>query len=512
MMENKNTQKPSQNSSSNNQSLTQKVRVRFAPSPTGYLHVGGARTALYNFLFAKANGGEFIIRVEDTDEERSKTEYLKSMLQDLDWLGLKWDEGPNLELKDIGPYGPYKQSERKHIYKEYAQILLEKGFAYYCFLTDEELEQQREKAIAAGVPFRPESPYRDWDLKKAEEKLKTQAATIRFKNDYGKEGSGNEQVLDFKFNDIVRGEISFPADMIGDFVLVRSSGMPVYNYVCTLDDALMKITHVFRAEEHLSNTLKQLMIYEALNFTPPQFGHLSIMLGSDRQKLSKRHGATSVTEFKAQGYLPEALLNFMALVGWSASSGKEILSLDEMIQEFDMYRFNPASAVFDMDKCKWMNSQYLRALPELELWKRLEPFLKDAGLKFLGDDEWKIKVLSTYKQNMETLVDGPIVLKPLSETPLVVEEEAKEVLTWEKSKALILLMKEEVEAMVGQYPSADLLDKIMNRAKSELELKGKFLFMPLRVALIGKAHGTEIKDLFPLLRKEVILQRIETLF
>jgi nondiscriminating glutamyl-tRNA synthetase len=502
-MENNKAQNTDSRSAESLSKTNQKVRVRFAPSPTGYLHVGGARTALYNYLFAKSRGGEFIIRVEDTDEERSQVDFLKSMLIDLDWLGLTWAEGPQVDLKETGSFGPYRQSERKHIYKEYTQKLLDKGHAYYCFLTDEELEIQREKAVAAGVPFRPDSPYRDWDLKQAEEKLKTMSASIRFKNNYGNQ--------DFKFNDIVRNEISFPADMIGDFVLVRSSGMPVYNFVCTLDDALMKITHVFRAEEHLSNTLKQLMIYEALGFTPPEFGHLSIMLGGDRQKLSKRHGATSVFEFKAQGYLPEALLNFMALVGWSAPSGKEILSVDDMIAEFSIDRFNPASAVFDMDKCKWMNSQYLRALPELELWKRLEPFLKEAGLKFLGNDEWKAKTLVTYKQNMETLLDGPKVLLPLSETPLVVEDEAKEVLTWPKSKDLILLMQDEVTKMQTEYPSADLLDQIMNRAKAELDLKGKFLFMPLRVALIGKAHGTEIKDLFPLLRKDVILNRISSL-
>lgn len=486
---------------SSNSNLKQSPRVRFAPSPTGYLHVGGARTALYNYLFAKSTGGSFIIRVEDTDEERSQDNYLKSMLTDLEWLGIEWAEGPNPDLSEKGDYGPYRQSDRKSIYNEYTQKMLKAGQAYYCFLTDEELDQQREKAIAANVPFRPESPYRNWDLKKAEEKLKTQSATIRFKNEYGQR--------DFKFTDIVRGEISFPADMIGDFVIARSSGMPVYNFVCTLDDALMKITHVFRAEEHLSNTLKQLMIYEALGFAPPEFGHLSIMLGGDRQKLSKRHGATSVNEFKAQGYLPEALLNFMALVGWSSPSGKEIMSVDEMISEFSIDRFNPASAVFDMDKCKWMNSQYLRSLPELELWHRLDPFLKEAGLKFVGSDEWKAKVLVTYKQNMETLVDGPVVLKVLSETPLEIENEAKEVLAWPKTKDLIMLMKDEVINMKTEYPSADLLDQIMNRAKSELDLKGKFLFMPLRVALIGKAHGTEIKDLFPLMRKEVILSRIE---
>lgn len=477
------------------------VRVRFAPSPTGYLHVGGARTALYNHLYAQKMNGSFLIRVEDTDEERSQDDYLKSMLTDLEWLGLHWDEGPNPDLTEKGAFGPYRQSQRKSIYNEYTQSMLKNGQAYYCFLTDEELDQQREKAIVANTPFRPESPYRDWDLKKAEEKLKTQSATIRFKNEFG--------TRDFKFIDIVRGEISFPADMIGDFVIARSSGMPVYNFVCTLDDALMKITHVFRAEEHLSNTLKQLMLYDVLGFEPPEFGHLSIMLGGDRQKLSKRHGATSVHEFKAQGYLPEALLNFMALVGWSSPSGKEIMSMEEMTAEFSTDRFNPASAVFDMDKCKWMNSQYLRKLPELELWHRLEPFLNDAGLKFVGSDEWKAKVLVTYKQNMETLLDGPVVLKVLSETPLEIEAEAKEVLTWPKSKDLIQLMHQEVTSMTTEYPSSDLLDKIMNRAKVELDLKGKFLFMPLRVALIGKAHGTEIKDLFPLLRKQVILNRIQ---
>ncbi len=498
-----NSQESKTNNPINDTQKNDKVRVRFAPSPTGYLHVGGARTALYNFLLAKANGGDFIIRVEDTDEERSQSDYLKSMLQDLKWLGLEWSEGPNLELDEVGSFGPYKQSQRKAIYKEQAQNLLEKGQAYYCFLTDEELEVQRDKAVSDGIAFKPDSPYRNWALDQALEKLKTTPGSVRFKNDYGSR--------DFIFKDIVRGEIKFPGDMIGDFVLVRSSGMPVYNFVCAIDDALMKISHVFRAEEHLSNTLKQLMIYEALNFPKPAFGHLSIMLGNDRQKLSKRHGATSIFEFKDKGYLPEALLNFMALVGWSSPSGNEILSLEEMTKEFDMNRFNPASAVFDMDKCKWMNSQYLRQLPELELWNRLAPFLDKANLKFVGSDEWKVKVLQTYKQNMETLLDGPDVLKPLSETPLIIEEDAKEVLTWPKSKDLIRLIHQEVSNMASEYPSEDLLDKIMTRAKSEFDLKGKFLFMPIRVALIGKAHGTEIKDLFPLLRKEVILGRVESL-
>lgn len=483
----------------NNTNTLNSVRVRFAPSPTGYLHVGGARTALYNYLFAKKNQGSYILRVEDTDEERSSEEYLKSMLSDLQWLGLPWDEGPDLDLKDHGDFGPYKQSQRKDIYQKCVDQLLEKGQAYYCFLTDEELEAQREAAIKEGVPFRPNSPYRNWDLAQAQDKLKTQSASIRFKNDYKQ---------DFKFNDLVRGEVTFPADMIGDFVLVRSSGMPVYNFVCTVDDALMKITHVFRAEEHLSNTLKQLMIYDVFGWSVPQFGHLSIMLGGDRQKLSKRHGATSVTQFKEQGYLPEALVNFIALVGWSSPSGKEIMSIEEMISEFSADRFNPAAAVFDTDKLKWMNAQYLRSLPPLELWTRLEPFFAKEGLKFTGDDTWKEKVIEAFKSSMETLVDGAVVLKPLSETPLVLDEQAQDVMTWDKTRDVIHVLKSEVESSSEVYLSNEVLDKVMERCKSELDVKGKFLFMPLRVALIGKAHGTEIKDLFPLLRKEVLLSRI----
>lgn len=483
----------------NNESTNQTVRVRFAPSPTGYLHVGGGRTALYNYLFAQKNKGQFLLRVEDTDEERSSEEFLKSMLKDLQWLGLNWDEGPNLDLSEKGDFGPYRQSQRKEIYNEYVQSFLQKGQAYYCFLTDEELGAQKEVAIKKGVPFRPESPYRDWDLDQAKEKLKSQTATIRFRNDHTKE---------FVFNDLVRGEVKFPSDMIGDFVLVRSSGMPVYNFVCAVDDALMKITHVFRAEEHLSNTLKQMMIYEACGWELPQFGHLSIMLGQDRQKLSKRHGATSVTEFKKQGYLPEALVNFMALVGWSSPSGKEILSMDEMIAEFSSDRFNPAAAVFDNEKLKWMNAQYLRNLPALELWSRLSEFFEAKGLRFTGSDEWKTQVIEAFKSSMETLVDGAEVLKPLSETPLVIDEQALDVLTWEKTKDVIGVLQKEVEKSTQTYLSNEVLDQVMAKSKSELNVKGKFLFMPLRVALIGKAHGTEIKDLFPLLRKEVLLSRI----
>ncbi|MFN7906030.1 MAG: glutamate--tRNA ligase, partial [Pseudobdellovibrionaceae bacterium] len=284
------------------------VRVRFAPSPTGYLHVGGARTALYNYLFAKKNNGKFILRVEDTDEVRSTDESLKMVLKDLEWLGLKWDEGPNpATLGDMGPYGPYKQSQRKSIYAEVAQDLLSRGLGYYCFLTDAEIDMQRQAAIAANKPPHISSPYESWPLEKAQAEIKSgKTAVVRFKTKQFKK--------DFVLRDLVRGDVRFPSDMVGDFVMLRSDGMPVYNFCCAVDDHSMKISHVLRAEEHLPNTLRQLMIYEAMGWDIPQFGHISLVLDDDRQKLSKRKGAVSCDQFKNDGYFPHALLNFIALL------------------------------------------------------------------------------------------------------------------------------------------------------------------------------------------------------
>lgn len=314
------------------------VRLRFAPSPTGYLHVGGARTALYNYLYAKKRKGTFVLRVEDTDLERSTEESMRLQFGDLHWLGLNWDEGLNPQsFQDEGPYAPYRQSQRQEIYKEQALKLVQEGKAYHCFLTDEELEEQKKKAPKGAHIV---SPYRDMDLVESQKRLEAgEKSAIRLKTP--------KSTKTYTFQDIVRGEVSFPSDMVGDFILIRSNGMPVYNFCCAVDDALMKITHVLRAEEHLNNTLRQLMICEALGFSPPQFGHLSIILGEDKQKLSKRHGATSCYEYRQKGFLPEAVINYLALLGWSSPEGQEILSPQELVDQFSLDRFNPASAVFD---------------------------------------------------------------------------------------------------------------------------------------------------------------------
>lgn len=483
--------------------MSQEVRLRFAPSPTGYLHVGGARTALYNLLFAQRHGGKFILRVEDTDEERSTEESMRMQLADLKWLGLNYDEGVDATtLKDVGPYAPYRQSQRKNIYREHAEKLLKEGRAYYCFLTDEEIEKQREEATKAGRPPQVMSPYRDWTLQQAEEKIAQGGKpVVRFKV--------SSAAKEYKFTDLVRGEVTFPSDMVGDFVLLRSGGMPVYNFCCVIDDALMKITHVFRAEEHLPNTVRQLMLYEAFGYPVPQFGHLSIILGPDKQKLSKRHGATSVNEYRERGYLPEAMNNFIALLGWSSPDGKEILSMQEMIANFSTDRLHAAAAVFDEAKLKWMNAQHLRALPHDELWKRTEPFLKAAGLVLPEDPAWQDRSLSVFKTSMEVLSDAVELYRPLSLAPLVIQDEAKETLSWANTRKVVEKWRDLVKAHPGDFIDEAKFLEYQETIKKDCSVKGKELFMPIRVAVIGKPHGAELKILVPLLRKETLLERAD---
>jgi len=491
----------SKNQSTNERSSS--VRVRFAPSPTGYLHVGGARTALYCYLFAKKNNGKFILRVEDTDQERSTAESLRMQLSDIKWLGLKYDEGVDPDtLRDFGPYGPYRQSERLSIYREHADKLLKDGRAYYCFLTDEEITQQREAATKAGRPPQVNSPYRNMPIKEAEAKITAgEKAVVRFKVP--------DLAREYVFTDLVRGEVKFPSDMVGDFVCLRSGGMPVYNFCCTIDDALMKMTHVLRAEEHLSNTLRQMMLYEAFDYPLPQFGHMSIILGSDRQKLSKRHGATSVNEYREKGYLPEAMNNFIALLGWSSPKGQEILSMSEMIEQFSTDRLNPAAAMFDEVKLKWLNAQHLRALPHDELWRLLEPQFDNAGLELPTDTEWRDQSLSLFKTSMETLLDAVELYRPLSKSKFEIFDEAKDTLAWPTTKAVVSKWKELVAGVSEKFMSEAQFLAIQDQVKAECKVKGKELFMPIRVAILGKPHGAELKILIPLLQKEILIERAD---
>lgn len=487
-----------------NSSYFSEVRLRYAPSPTGYLHVGGARTALYNYLYAKKHNGKFILRIEDTDQERSTMESLKMVLSDMRWLGLMWDEGPHPEtLADMGAYGPYKQSARLDIYNEVAHDLLKRGLAYYCFMTDEEIEQQRQAQVAEGAPHpRVESPYEKMSLLDAQAKLnRGEKAVVRFKTRHVRK--------DYHLKDLIRGDVHFPSDMVGDFVLLRSDGMPVYNFCCVVDDYKMKISHVLRAEEHLSNSLRQLMIYEAMNWPTPQFGHVSLVLDDDRQKLSKRKGATSCDQFRAEGYLPEALLNFVALLGWSHPEEKEILSIQEMINSFSTDRLHSSGAIFDRVKLKWVNAQHVRAKAPVELWGLIEPFLKASNISFPEDRPWKFQSMEVFKNYLETVADAVPLYKLLDDTYFEILDESRDVLSWPTSKTVIQEWKKAVE----MFPEATITENDFNTlqdiVKTKSGTKGKNLFQPLRVAVIGKPHGTELKILVPLMTKSSLIQRAQ---
>ena len=486
-----------------------KVRVRFAPSPTGYLHVGGARTALYNYLYAKNHGGEFILRVEDTDLERSTEESMNMQINDLKWLGLKWDEGPNPEtLADMGAYGPYRQSHRKAIYMEHAQKLVNSGRAYYDFRTDAELDVIKERLVKAGKPPQISAPEKIISADEARARLaKGEQAAIR----YLVQKDSNGEARDFILQDLVRGEVRFPSDMVGDFVCIRSNGMPVYNFCCAIDDALMKITHVFRAEEHLSNTLRQMMLFEAFGYAAPRFGHLSFILGADKQKLSKRHGATSCNDFRLKGYLPEALNNFILLSGWSSPDGREILSRDEQISLFTHERFNSAPAVFDDVKLLWMNSMYLRALPHDELWTRIQPFLNAAEIQLpQGENlEWRDHALTAFKTSMQTLADAPKLFESIDDSKFSLKPESGEVKAWPESKAVWAAWKVELETHGSEQISEPEFNSMQDRVKVTAGVKGKHLFQPIRVAVIGQPHGTELKVLVPLIEKKSLVKRVD---
>lgn len=479
--------------------MSKPVRVRFAPSPTGYLHVGGARTALYNYLYAKQKGGQFILRIEDTDLERSSEESLRMQIADLQWLGLNWDEGVDAQtLESVGEYGPYRQSQRLGIYNKHVDQLLEKNLAYYDFRTDEELEQIKSSGEKFTRIPRPENLP---TLAEARKRLaQGEPAAVRFKVE------GNK---DHVIQDLVRGEVTFPEDMVGDFILMRSNGMPVYNFCCAIDDSLMKISHVFRAEEHLSNTLRQKMILEALDFEAPQFGHLSLILGEDKQKLSKRHGATSCHQYNELGYLPQALLNFVALLGWSPGGDQEILTPQELIEKFSVERLQKAGAVFDQEKFMWMNATHLRALPDDELWSFIEPRLNTAQIKVPNDKDFIHNSLTAFKPKMETLKDAVDLYSPLDDQSFSIGDEATEVLSWPTSRKVFEVWKSLLEKRDGKSLTEEDFDQAVNDVKDQAAVKGKQLFMPIRVAIIGKPHGPELKTLIPLLSLESLLGRVK---
>ncbi|XP_075104797.1 glutamate--tRNA ligase, chloroplastic/mitochondrial-like [Nicotiana tabacum] len=461
------------------------VRVRFAPSPTGNLHVGGARTALFNYLYARAKGGKFILRIEDTDLERSTKESEEAVLRDLSWLGLAWDEGPGIG----GEYGPYRQSERNALYKQFSEKLLQSGHVYRCFCSNEELEKMKEIAKLKQLP--PVYTGR-WasatEEEVVEELAKGTPYTYRFR--VPKEGS-------LKIDDLIRGEVSWNLDTLGDFVIMRSNGQPVYNFCVTVDDATMAISHVIRAEEHLPNTLRQALIYKALGFPMPHFAHVSLILAPDRSKLSKRHGATSVGQFRDMGYLPQAMVNYLALLGWGDGTENEFFTLEQLVEKFTIERVNKSGAIFDSTKLRWMNGQHLRSLPSEELNRIIGERWKDAGITTESQGIFIQDAVLLLKDGIDLITDSEKALSSLLSYPLY------ETLASAEGKPILEDGVSEVaKSLLAAYDSGELSgalaegqpgwQKWVKNFGKLLKRKGKSLFMPLRVLLTGKLHGPDI--------------------
>lgn len=474
------------------------VRVRFAPSPTGLLHVGNARTALYNWLFARHHGGTFILRVEDTDVDRSEARYESQLIEDLHWLGLEWQEGPRIG----GPHAPYRQSERLDIYRRHTDQLLQEGKAYRCFCTTEELEAERQLAAKEHRPQVYSGRCRG--LSRDESAVRVAA---------GEAFAVRLQIPDrpLRFTDIVRGEVEFQSDAVSDPVLVRSGdGMPVYNYVVTIDDALMEITHVIRGDDHISNTPKQVAIYEAFEWKVPQFAHLSTILGSDRERLSKRHGATSIASFREMGYLPEALVNYLALLGWGAEGGtRETFTPEELTHEFKLERVTPSPAIFDWDKLNWLNRHYLKTRPANDLVELAWPAFEERGwlpARSTADEAvvaWfaqLIAVFVTGVDRLDQLADKAKFIFAMDVATVKADPENAALLESEAGRTVTAILAEKILALQGPL-NGDRFKALMNEIKTGTGVKGRDLFHPVRIVLTGAHSGPEFDKLVPLIEE-----------
>ncbi|MCX5843551.1 MAG: glutamate--tRNA ligase [Deltaproteobacteria bacterium] len=475
--------------------MSRKYRVRFAPSPTGDLHVGNARTALFNWLFAKHYGGRFILRIEDTDQERTSRIFERNLLEDLKWLSLYWDEGP----EKGGEFGPYHQIERLPLYSTYLKKLIADERVYPCYCTEEELEAERLTLLSMKMMPRYMGKCRNLtDSERKSLETKGRNAAFRFKV---KPGS-------IEFDDLIRGSMKFEGEAIGDFIIVRSNGIPSYNFAVVIDDHLMEITHVIRGEDHLSNTAIQILLYGALGFTPPSFAHHSLILGRDRSKLSKRHGSVSVREFRKKGILPKALLNYLSLLGGSLGEGKEFASLDEIIDMFSLERAGKSGAIFDESKLKWLNAMYIRDCDVETLIELLSPFLKKAGYDpDLLDHTWLHQVVDAVKDNIVTLNEISGYIDMFVDEKYHVSREAAEILRG-NTVAEILKALHEVLTQ-SEISRKNFYSTLIHSVREKTGLKAKSILMPLRAAVTGRTSGPELEKIFSILGKESILKRLE---
>jgi nondiscriminating glutamyl-tRNA synthetase len=472
--------------------MKEEVRVRFAPSPTGMLHIGNAKTALYNKLFALQQHGAFILRIEDTDVARHDPAAEAAIMEDLRWMGLVWDEGPERG----GKYGPYRQSERTAIYQEYARQLLEKEKAYPCFCTPGELAEMREQQLARGEQPRYLGRCRGLSPDQAK----------KF------EGEGKKSSLRFQVpagatvvRDIIHGKKVFENKSMGDFVIMRSDGTPAYNFAAMVDDASMGITHVIRGEDHLPNTPRQILLYEAFGFIPPHFAHHPLLVAPDGERLSKRYGAVSVQAYRDEGFLPLAVANYLALLGGGLPGGEEIMSWQEMIGRFSLEGVARSPAAFDIGKLRWLNRGHLRAMTGKEILPHARPFLQGLPLEE-APDSWLKQVLEAVKENAETLAELGELIAIFLPGGVSPNDEARSILAREGALTAVKAMEEIVQRM--EVVKEETFTEIVARLKKRTGLKGKQLLAPIRAALTGRTEGPELHKVLPLLGKKMILERL----
>ncbi len=482
------------------------VRVRFAPSPTGWLHVGGARTAYFNWLFARRHGGAFVLRIEDTDAARSTGESERGVLDDLRWLGLEWDEGPDLG----GPHGPYRQSERLDLYRTRAEELVAAGRAFRCFCSDESLEQRRQAALAAGRPPHYDGRCRALGADEAARRAAAgESCSIRF------------AVADraWTLRDHVRGEVTFPAGMVGDFVILRSSGLPTYNFACVVDDHAMRISHVLRAEEHLANTPRQLMLYDAFAAAPPEFAHVALILNRDRTKMSKRSGeaAVAVGDWRRAGFVADALLSYLALLGFHPGDDREILSRAELLEAFSLDRLGKSGSVFDSAKLQWVNSHVLHHASgeQLAAWLAIGPGVGEgadwrAAMDALVaplEPAMRLRLLEAVRGNVATLADVPGEIGVLVGDSVAVEVDAAEALATNGAGVLLNALAEALGGL-AEWSGEGFKSALQTTGKAQGR-KGRDLFMPVRAALTGRTHGPELPLLADLLGRTRCIERLQ---
>lgn len=479
-------------------STNSEVRVRIAPSPSGNLHVGTARTALFNYLFAKKHGGKYVLRIEDTDLDRSSQAYIDNIYDSLKALGLNWDEGPDVG----GQYGPYQQSERFDIYPKYAQKLIEAGYAYECFCTQEELEAEKEESIKNKKAHMYSGKCRNLsEEEKAKLRAEGRKPSIRFRVPEGETA----------FDDLVKGHLHFDNALIGDFVIMKSNGTPTYNFAVVIDDMEMKISHIIRGEDHISNTAKQIMIYEALGAKIPEFGHLGMILAPDRSKLSKRHGATAVSEFVEKGYLTEALVNFVALLGWSPSDGQEIKTLEEIAADFRIGEVSSSNSIFEYDKLNWMNGQYIKKMDLAKLTELVKPYLSCYDLSEYTEEQLQ-RIVAITREPITILSELTNDTKYFFGKDVEVEADVKEkVLDGEAAKKVLpYILENELDKWTfdDEEKLHDQLGELRNYFK-EQGIKPKETMWAIRAAVTGRTHGADMVAVLVLLGKDKIASRIK---